>query len=123
MDLIFEISTPYLESELFDLTFVQSADVMTICHKNHPPADLERLANDIWNLTDVEFADETNTPDGITVTVNTAGSETRDYTVTAIDEDGKESLTGFSNTTVTITDTKGNTSKKTVQVKVSYCFV
>ena len=31
----FEISTPYLEAELFDLKFAQSADVMYICHPNH----------------------------------------------------------------------------------------
>ena len=28
----FEISTPYLEAELFDLKFAQSADVIYICH-------------------------------------------------------------------------------------------
>ena len=31
----FEISTPYLEAELFDLKFAQSADVLYICHPNH----------------------------------------------------------------------------------------
>ena len=31
----FEISTPYLEAELFDLKFAQSADVLYIVHPNH----------------------------------------------------------------------------------------
>ena len=31
----FEISTPYLTAELFELKFAQSADVMYICHPNH----------------------------------------------------------------------------------------
>ena len=33
----YEISSPYLEAELFDIKFAQSADVMYICHPNHAP--------------------------------------------------------------------------------------
>jgi hypothetical protein len=97
-DLVFEIVTPYLEAELFDLTFVQSADVMTICHKNHAPRELERLDNDIWNLTEAAFAPLIDHPSGIQVTVNTTGTETRRYGVTSIDADtGEESLLGHDN--------------------------
>jgi hypothetical protein len=47
----FVLATPYTEDELDDLTFAQDADVMTLCHPNHPPMDLSRLAHDIWTLT------------------------------------------------------------------------
>lgn len=47
----FELVTPYTEDDLDALTFAQDADVMTICHPNHPPMDLSRLAHDIWTLT------------------------------------------------------------------------
>jgi hypothetical protein len=100
---IFELLTPYDENDLFDIVHVQSADVMTLTHKSYAPAELARLDHDVWTLTDIDFADETNTPDGITVTVNTTGTETRDYTVAAVDANGQESLSGFSNTTVAIT--------------------
>jgi len=51
----YEISTPYLEAELFDLKFAQSADVMYICHPNHEAEKLSRTGHTSWSLTDVEF--------------------------------------------------------------------
>ena len=53
----YEISTPYLEAELFDLKFAQSADVMYICHPNHETEKLSRTGHTSWSLTDVDFLD------------------------------------------------------------------
>ena len=39
----FEISTPYLEAELFDIKFAQSADVLYLCHPNHDVRKLVEL--------------------------------------------------------------------------------
>jgi hypothetical protein len=50
-----EISTPYLEAELFDLKFAQSADVMYITHPNHEVEKLSRTSHTAWTLTDVDF--------------------------------------------------------------------
>lgn len=50
---IYEIATPYNEADLFDLKFTQSADVMTICHKNYAPRELQRYAHDNWVLVEV----------------------------------------------------------------------
>lgn len=50
---IYEIATPYNEADLFDLKFTQSADVMTICHKNYAPRELQRYAHDNWALVEV----------------------------------------------------------------------
>ena len=41
-DMTYEIPSPYQESELFDIKFVQSSDVMTLVHPNHEPAELRR---------------------------------------------------------------------------------
>ncbi len=49
---IITLTTPYLEAELFDLTFAQSADTMWICHRNHKPQKLTRSAHITWTLTD-----------------------------------------------------------------------
>ena len=54
---VYEISTPYLTAELFDLKFAQSADVMYICHPNHEVEKLSRTGHTSWSLTDVEFTD------------------------------------------------------------------
>src|SRR5210317_1149958 len=51
----YEISSPYLEAELFDIKFAQSADVMYICHPNHPVQKLSRTGHTSWTLADVEF--------------------------------------------------------------------
>lgn len=53
----YEVTTTYLQSELPDLYFTQSADVLFICHPNHPPAQLNRFADTNWTLTDVLFND------------------------------------------------------------------
>ena len=51
----YEISSPYLESELFDIKYAQSADVMYICHPNHAARKLSRTGHTAWTLTEVDF--------------------------------------------------------------------
>ena len=48
----YEISSPYLEAELFDIKFAQSADTMYICHPNHQPRKLTRTGHTNWTLVD-----------------------------------------------------------------------
>ena len=47
----YEIASPYLEAELFDIKFAQSADTMYICHPNHQPRKLTRTGHTNWTLT------------------------------------------------------------------------
>jgi hypothetical protein len=47
-----EIVSPYNESELFQLKYVQSADVLYITHPNHPQKQLNRQTAVTWTLTD-----------------------------------------------------------------------
>lgn len=47
----YEISSPYQESELFELQFAQDADVMWIVHPSHKPRKLSRTAHNNWTLT------------------------------------------------------------------------
>jgi len=53
----YEISTPYLTAELFDIKFAQSADVMYITHPNHEVMKLSRTGHTSWTLAEVEFTD------------------------------------------------------------------
>ena len=53
----YEISTPYLEAELFDIKFAQSADVMYIVHPNHETNKLSRTGHTSWTLDEVVFTD------------------------------------------------------------------
>lgn len=52
-----EVVTPYDESELRDLQFAQSADILYICHPLHPPQQLERLSDTSWQLVPYENLD------------------------------------------------------------------
>jgi hypothetical protein len=87
---VYEVATTYATSELFDLKFVQSADVMTIVHKNHAPAELTRTGHAAWTLTDITFAPAQTFPTALLVGANTTGSETERYAVTAVNEETAE---------------------------------
>ena len=73
---VYEITTPYLTAELFDLKFAQSADVMYITHPNHEVEKLSRTGHTSWTLTDVDFTDGPYLDDNITTTTLNPGSHT-----------------------------------------------
>ncbi len=54
----YEISTPYGESQLDDLKFAQSADVMYLTHPNLAPQKLSRTGHTSWTLATVSFIDQ-----------------------------------------------------------------
>ena len=102
---VFEIVTPYQESELFELNFVQSADVITFVHPNHDPRDLTRTAHDAWTLTVISFAPTQDHPSGLSSAyTGGAGTTKYKYMVTSIaEETSEESLPALNATTRTIT--------------------
>jgi hypothetical protein len=101
---VYEISSPYQEDELFEVNFVQSADVITLVHPNHKPMDLTRSGHTSWTLEDVSFLPEISHPTGLGASAGAAGSNTYRYYVTAIDEETfEESLPGTNSTTKNIT--------------------
>jgi hypothetical protein len=58
----YEIATTYTEAQLFELRFVQSADVLYIVHPSHKPAKLQRYAYTNWVLEDVVFGYDPGLP-------------------------------------------------------------
>lgn len=51
----YEIASPYLASELSDLQYAQTADVMYITHPNHPPRTLVRSGHTSWTFAELAF--------------------------------------------------------------------
>ena len=112
----YEISTPYLEAELFDLKFAQSADVMYICHPNHEVEKLSRTGHTSWSLTDVDFTNgpyldtniSTTTISSSAHTVGTGRTFTASANIFASTDvgrlirfrDGYAKVTGFTSATV-----------------------
>ena len=98
----YEISSPYLEAELFDLKFAQSADVMYITHPNHEVEKLSRTGHTSWSLTDVDFTDGPYLDDNITSTTISTSAHTvgTGRTLTASSVTGINGDTGFQTTDV-----------------------
>lgn len=69
-----EVASPYLEADLFDLQYIQSADQMWITCKNYPVKVLTRTAHTTWSLTDFEFLDGPYDPINDTSTTLTPAS-------------------------------------------------
>lgn len=97
----YEITNPYLEDDLFDIHHVQSADVMTLVHPNHPPKELKRYGALDWRLEDINFSPPIDAP-GKPSLIKVDGGEPKyyyEYVVTAISVDGfSESKASESNT-------------------------
>lgn len=90
---VFTLTTPYTADQIFRLKTVQSADVMTVCHPDHPPRELRRSGHAAWTLTEISFVPGQAAPTGVTAAAVTSGSTEYRYAVTAVNpETGEESL-------------------------------
>jgi hypothetical protein len=87
---VYEVATPYLEANLFDIHYVQSADVLTLVHPSYEPRELKRLGATNWTLTTITFAPTIAAPTGVAVTPTGTGAVTYAYKVTAVASDGLE---------------------------------
>jgi hypothetical protein len=108
---IVEIPSPYVEADLFDLHYVQSADVLTIVHPNYAPRELRRLGAVNWALTTISFAPSIAAPTSVTATATVAVGPTITYyyVVTSISSDGlEESVASSSSSCVNTLSTAGN---------------
>ncbi len=54
----FTVTTPWTASQIKDINWAQSGDVLYIVHQNVPPQKLSRLANDNWTIAPVTFKDQ-----------------------------------------------------------------
>lgn len=73
---VYTVSTPYVAADLFELHFVQSADVLTIVHPDYEPRELRRLGATNWQLSTISFAPTISTPGAPTLTTGGPGGGT-----------------------------------------------
>lgn len=86
---IYEIPNPYATADLFDIHFVQSADVLTLVHPNYAPRELRRLGATNWTFTTIAFTPAIAAPTGVTATPDAVRTGyDYHYVVTAIAADG-----------------------------------
>ncbi|HON31511.1 MAG TPA: hypothetical protein PLN11_10770 [Ottowia sp.] len=98
----YEIANPYAESDLADVHYVQSADVLTLVHPGHAPRELRRLGATNWQLTTISFAASIPPPAAPTLAAagHTAVKYTYHYVVTAVAADGVSESAQSSESTV-----------------------
>ena len=90
---ICEITTSFSEDELFELDYVQQADVMTFVHKNHPPCTLSRYAHNDWRISTINFKASINPPSNLSAVYTgsvASNTTTYYYLVCSVDKDTKE---------------------------------
>lgn len=79
----YEIVSPYASTELADLDYAQSADVIYISHPNYPPYKLARLGATNWTMTAVTFDWPPFTDENVSAVTMTASAVTGSITITA----------------------------------------
>lgn len=87
---VYEIASSYLEADLFDIHYVQSADTLTLVHPSYPPAELRRTTSTTFSLTNSSFIPTINAPTSVAATPTGTGSTVYNYVVTSIAEESLE---------------------------------
>lgn len=90
---IYTLVTPYADTDLEWVKYVQSKDVMSLCCLNqdsgssYAPYDLARFANNNWTLTATTFGPTIQPPSGGSGVTSAAGTATYQYVITAVNPD------------------------------------
>ena len=67
---VYTVTSPYTAAQLFDVSYAQSGDVLTMCHPSHPPYELVRITNTSWTMLKVSFGSEAMVPSNLALTSN-----------------------------------------------------
>lgn len=92
----YEVSTPYAIEDVFDIHYVQSADVLTLVHPKYAPRELRRYGPTDWRLAEINFGSSLSAPTNLNVTQHINSEVTnkedyvREYAVTALLADGSQ---------------------------------
>jgi len=97
----YEVATPYLEADIRNIQFAQSADVLFLVCKGYPPKVLSRTGLTSWTFGDYEYIDGPYLDINITATTLTPAATTgTGINVTASSIVGINDDTGFQTTDV-----------------------
>lgn len=91
---VYKIASPYAGTEIYDIRYAQTGDIVILTHKDWKPRRLARTGHTAWTLSELDL----HNVDGVRSIATTsvpAGVNTYKYKVTAVDQvTGKESLPG-----------------------------
>lgn len=92
----YEVETPYAAEDLFDIHYVQSADILTLVHPSYDPRELRRHGATDWRLTVISFKSQLTPPTNVQAVqtiasgVSNKTAFTREYAVTSLLADGTQ---------------------------------
>lgn len=95
-----ELTTTYVEADLFSLRFTQSADVLYITHNDYAPRKLTRTSDIAWTITNITFSDGPFLNTNATATTFALSGTSGSITVTASAVTGINAGDGFQTTDV-----------------------
>jgi hypothetical protein len=115
---VYTLASPYADTDLFDLHYAQSADIITITHPSYATRELARVSATNWTLTSVTFAPPAAPGTAPTVTVNqpvtpttSVANQDYEYAYTYIDANETESLPSATTTGVNALGLQGNNNE------------
>ncbi len=87
-----EMATPYTATQLYDVSFAQSGDMLYLAHIAHPLRKIVRHGHNNWTVQQVTFTSPIAAPASLTVAFTGAsGTYTLRYKVAAVDANGEVS--------------------------------
>lgn len=89
---VYTVTTPYLDTDLPDLQFVQSTDTITLVHPGYAPRELQRHPDGSWTLTTITFGPSIDAPTGVAITSTFVAGSNINIQVTSVSATGEESL-------------------------------
>lgn len=89
---LYKIDCPYSSDELIGIRYAQSADIITITHRNHTPKLLKRLGAASWSISDVTTGYNIATPTNVKASpsfTNTTNANRTTYYYVVVAVNGK----------------------------------
>lgn len=83
MNKIYEFATPWLEAELPDVKYTQSADVLYMVHPDYKQRKITRTAHTAWSVASIDFLDGPYLDINTTATTITPSGTSGSITLTA----------------------------------------
>ncbi len=122
----YEISHPYADNELADITYSQSGTAMYMCHTAHAPVSITRTSDTSWALSTVSFTYNAKTDKdfisayvNVTIQAGTTAFSKNDEFIITIDGSGGTTITGTrtGNGNINITKVNSVAYNKTITFK------
>ena len=85
------LALPYTASQLYDISFAQSGDIIYLAHIAHPLRKIMRNSHNNWSVQTVSFAASIAAPASVSVGFNATGAFTLRYKVAAVNAAGEVS--------------------------------